>query len=167
MNLAIIYFSQSGWTEKLAKLLEARLTREGHTASMIKLQTDVTVKGGTIRQPMNFNVTNLPDLSIYDAYCIGGPVWAFGPNVVTYKAILQMDDLKKKNVLPFVTMGFPLTGMGGKGAIRHMSDAIRQRNGNPLPGIIVPKMFHNFDIEMEKAVNTCLGYFVDYPMAHP
>lgn len=167
MNIAIIYHSQSGNTEKLAKLLNARLSREGHTVTMFKLETDVLVKGGTIRQPMNFKVTNLPDLSTFDAYCVGGPVWAFGPSVVVYKAIQQMDDLQKKNVLLFVTMGFPLVGMGGKGAIKHMSGAIRAKNGNPLPGIIVPKMFHNFDIEMEKAVSSCLGYFVDYPTTHP
>lgn len=167
MNIAIIYHSQTGNTEKLAKLLDARLKEEGHTVTRFKLETDVPVKGGTIRQPMNFKLTNLPDISTFDAYCIGGPVWAFGPSVVIYKAILQMDDLKKKNVLPFVTMSFPLIGMGGKNAIKHISKAIADKNGNPLPGIIVPKMFHNFDIEMEKAVNSCLGYFVDYPMAHP
>ncbi|MFO7659957.1 MAG: hypothetical protein R6V77_03505 [Candidatus Cloacimonadaceae bacterium] len=167
MNIAIIYHSHSGSTEKLAKLVEVRLTEVGHAISLIKLQTDVPVIGGTIRQPMNFKVTNLPELSTFDAYCIGGPVWAFGPNPVTYKAILQMDDLQKKNALPFVTMGFPLVGMGGKSALKHMSKAIAEKNGNPLPGIIVPKMFHNFDLEMEKAVSNCMGYFEDYPAAHP
>lgn len=71
-----------------------------------------------------------------------------------------MGDLQKKKVLPFVTMGFPFAGMGGKAAIKHMSKAIAEKNGNALPGIIIPKMFRKFDLLMEKAVNDSMAYFV-------
>jgi hypothetical protein len=120
---------------------------------MIELATDVPVKGGSIRQELKFKVTNLPDLSEYDALCVGGPCWAFGPSIVTYKAIQQMGSLNGKKVLPFTTMGFPLEGMGGKGAIKHMSLALQTKGAKVLPGIIIPKMFRNFELLMEKGAS--------------
>jgi len=159
MKIAIIYHSLSGQTAKLAKLMENSLAKAGHAISAIELKTDVPVKGGTIRQPLNFKVTNLPDVSEFDALCIGGPVWAFGPSTVTYKAITQLGELNKKKVLPFVTMGFPLKGMGGKGAIHHMSKALADKGAEVLPGIIVPRMFHNFAQLAEKAAEDSLCFF--------
>lgn len=161
MKIAIIYHSLSGQTKKLAELLKAKLTQEQHIVSITELATDKPVKGGTIREKINFTVTNLPDLSEFDAICIGGPVWAFGPSTVVYKAILQLPDLKGKMAMPFTTMGFPLTDMGGKGAIKHMSKALSDKGAKVLPGIIIPKMFRKFDILMEIATNNCLEYFKD------
>ncbi len=151
MKIGIIYHSLSGQTKKLANLMQTELTRNGHEISLVELQTDVPQKGGSIRQQLNFQVTNLPDLSQFDALCVGGPVWAFGPSTVTFKAIQQMTDLKGKKVLPFCTMGFPLKGMGGNGCIKHMSTALKQKGADVLPGIIVPKMFHNFNLLLTQA----------------
>jgi flavodoxin len=156
MKIGIIYHSQSGTTRKLAQHLQTALTQQGHEITMTELKTDVEQKGGTIRQPMNFTVTNLPDVSAYDALCIGGPVWAFGPSTVTFKAIQQLADLKGKKVLPFCTMGFPLKGMGGKGCIRHFSALLKEKGAEVLPGVIVSKMFHNLEQEIGKAVRQSL-----------
>lgn len=161
MRIAIIYHSQTGHTRKLAELMQSKLAAEGHDITMVEIKTNVPVNSGTFRQPMNFEITNLPELAGFDAYCVGGPVWAFGPSPVIYKAITVMGDLKKKAVLPFVTMGFPLAGMGGKSTLKHMNAAIANTNGSPLPGIIIPRMFHNVDILMEKATNQCIAYFVN------
>ena len=152
MKIGIIYHSMSGQTKKLAQLMQTGLTNQGHEISLIELQTDVPQKGGSIRQQPNFTVTNLPDVTAFDALCIGGPVWAFGPSTVTYKAILQMPALNGKKVLPFCTMGFPLKGMGGNGCIKHCSVALKEKGATVLPGIIVPKMFHNFNALLAQAV---------------
>jgi hypothetical protein len=151
MNIAIIYHSSTGHTRSLAGMIEAGLAEKGHTIKKIELRTSVPVNGGTIRQPLNFEVTNLPDLAEFDSICLGGPVWAFGPCTVTYKAILQMPALNCKKVLPFVCMGFPCKGMGGKGAIRHMTAALTEKGAKVLPGIIVPQMFHNFEKQVKQA----------------
>jgi len=160
MNIAIIYHTMTGNTKILAKRLESKLTREGHEVAMFELETNVPVKGGTIRQPMNFEIVNLPDISDYDALCVGGPVWAFGPSTVIYKAIQLMPNFNGKKVLPFTTMGFPFAGMGGKNAINKISILLLGKAAKILPGIIIPKMFRNFDLLMEKAVGNSLAYFV-------
>jgi flavodoxin len=159
MNIAVLYHSVSGNTKKLAGLIEASLAEAEHTVKKIELHTSVPVKNGSIRQPLNFEVTNLPDLSEFDAICIGGPVWAFGPSTVTYKTILQMPALNGKKVLPFCTMGFPLKGMGGNAAIKHMSKVLADRGAKVLPGIIVPRMFHNFNQLIEEAARDCKKLF--------
>ncbi len=159
MNVAIIFHSLSGQTKKLAGRMAARLIVAGHSVKEIELRTNKPIKSGTIRQPLDFEVTNLPDLAEFDAICVGGPVWAFGPSTVAYKAILQMPALKGKKALSFVTMGFPLKGMGGTAAIRHMNKALTDKGAGVLPGIIVPKMFHNFDLLLEKAAADCVRSF--------
>lgn len=161
MNIAIIYHSQTGQTAKVAKHLETKLTRDGHEVTVFDLKTDVPVKGGSIKQPMNFEIVNLPDITEFDALCVGGPVWAFGPSTVIYKALQLMPNFNGKKVLPFTTMGFPFEGMGGKNAVNHISKVLSGKAAKVLPGIIIPKMFHNFDELMKKAVDNCLAYFKD------
>jgi len=159
MKIGIIYHSLSGQTRKLARLMQAKLKQDGHDTILVELTASPEQKSGTIRQPLKFEVTNLPGISGFDALCVGGPVWAFGPSTVTYKAILQMPELTGIKVLPFVTMGFPLTWMGGNGAIRHMSAALIQKGATVLPGIIVPKMFRKLDLLLEQAAESCRQQF--------
>ncbi len=159
MNIAVIYHSVTGNTEKLARALAARLTRAGHAVTPVKLETDGPIKTGNFRQAMKFKVTNLPDLSGFEALCLGGPVWGFGPSPVTYQAIGQMPDLGGRKVLPFVTMGFPLKGMGGRGSLKHLRQALEKKNATVLPGIIVPRLFHNLEKEIEAGLQGCEQYF--------
>jgi hypothetical protein len=62
-----------------------------------------------------------------------------------------MPALNGKKALPFVTMGFPLKGMGGKAAIKHMSKLLADKGAQVLPGIIVSRMFHNFELQLKQA----------------
>jgi flavodoxin len=159
MKIAVIYHSQTGNTEKLAKYLETSLTGAGHSVTPVKLQTDVEVKSGTRKFMPPFNITNLPNLSEFDAVCVGGPVWAFGPSPVIFKAASQLENLKGKKVLPFVTMGFPCPAMGGKGAIKHLSQALKDKGAEVLPGIIIPRMWHKYERDMQKAAESVIPHF--------
>jgi len=158
MKIAIIFHSQTGQTLRLAKLMESKLTKAGHEVALTQLQTDVPVKEGSIRQPMNFEITNLPDVSGFDVILAGGPVWGFGPSTVIYKAITKLENLKGKKFLAFVTMGFPLTGLGGKATVKQMSKAAAVNGAIILPGIMVPKMFRNFELLLEKGAEDCVKY---------
>jgi hypothetical protein len=157
MRIAILYHSQTGHTQDMAKLIETKLIKAGHEVRTTQLQTNIPQKGGSIRQPMDFEIVNLPDISGFDAIIVGGPVWAFGPSTVVYKALTLMKDLKGKKLLPFVTMGFPLKGMGGKTAIGYMGAVAMANGATVLSGIIIPKMFHNFELLMEKGAESCVN----------
>lgn len=157
MKIGIIFHSLTGHTMRMAMLIEQKLTQANHEVVLTQLQTNKPIKSGSIRQPLDFEITNLPDVSNYDAVIVGGPVWAFGPSTIAYKAITMMKGLKGKKMLPFVTMGFPLEGMGGKAAISHMSNAAKANGAIVLSGIIVPKMFRKFDILMEQGAESCVN----------
>ena len=158
MKIAIIVHSLTGSTLQMAKLIEGKLVKAGHIVNLTQLQTNVPVKTGSIHQPMAFEITNLPDVTEFDAVIAGGPVWAFGPSTIAYKAISTLFGLKGKKLLPFVTMGFPLRGMGGTSAVKHMSKAAAENGAIVLQGVIVPKMFHNFELLMEQGAEDCVNF---------
>jgi len=145
MNIAIVVHSQSGNTLKFANSLQKRLSADGHTVELTQLQTREPVKGGSVRQAMEIQFTNLPDLNAAEVVLFGGPVWAFGPSPVIYQAIKQLGKLNGKRVISFATMGFPLKGMGGKAALRWMDTAAGTQGAKVLPGSICCQMFHNLD----------------------
>jgi flavorubredoxin len=150
MRIAILFHSKTGTTRKFAEIIAARLAKKNHTAEIIELATDVPVKTNSSRQKPDFRVTNLPDCAAFDAVLVGGPVWGLAVSPVV-AVCLQGLKLHGKKFIPFVTMGFPLPGMGGKQAMAFMSKAAAAAGARVLPGKIVPKMFHRPAELMAKA----------------
>ena len=150
MKICVLVHSTTGNTLKFAKLLDQRMKDQGHDVDLFELQTNEPVKNGTLHQPMNFRIMNTPDISEYDAIVAGGPVWAFSISTVIYKCLSSYADLKGKKFVPFVTMGFPSPGMGGKQAIGTLSKIATEKGAEVLSGAVACKMFHNIGDMMEK-----------------
>ena len=91
MNVAVIFFSLTGNTKKIAKILE----REGAHLIRIKKRTGLLSYLGLHRSP-RFNATD------YDLIILGGPVWNRGPARPLSKA-LKKYDFREKQVNLFVT----------------------------------------------------------------
>lgn len=134
MKICIILYSKTGNTLALGKLFEAKLKDKGHSVDLVELKTDPEIASGTAKHHPEFTITNLPDTSEYDALLVGGPVWAFSASPVIYEATKKLGDLSEKKVLPFFTMGFPLTFMGGKQAIGLITKELSKKGANVLPG---------------------------------
>jgi flavodoxin len=148
VKVAIIVHSQSGNTRKFADSLFNRFTGNGHIVNLTQLETTVPIKGGSARQNMDISFTNLPNVVDAELILVGGPVWAFGPSPVIIAAIKQLGNLKGKKVIPFICMGFPFKGMGGKSAIAWMSRTAGTLGAKVLPGGICCQMLHNLDNEI-------------------
>lgn len=159
MKIGIIFHSKTGTTLGFAHLIGGTLREEGHQVELVDLQTDAPVNFGSVRSTPPFKVTNLPDGSSYDALLVGGPVWAFSASPVIYAAVKELKNIKSKKVLSFVTMGLPLPGMGGKQAIALLDKELTAAGAIVLPGVIIPKMFHNFQKLMAEAAQKIKGYF--------
>ncbi len=151
MNIAIIVHSKTGTTRKFADLIADSLKKDGHSTNLLQIETDVPVESGSVRSCKEFSVTNLPDIKTYDTLLFGGPVWGFSASPVIIACINALGDLTGKKVLPFVTMGFPFKFMGGKQAIALMGRNAADKKATVLPGVIIPKLFHDFEKDMEKA----------------
>lgn len=160
MKIGIIFHSKTGTTLGFAHLIGGTLREQGHQIELTDLQTDAPVNFGTVRSAPQFKVTNLPDGDKYDALLVGGPVWAFSASPVLFAAVKELKNIKGKKVLPFVTMGFPLPGMGGKQAIEILEKELTAAGARVLPGVIIPKMFHNFERLKEEVAKKIAGYFI-------
>ena len=100
MEIALIYHSQTGNTERFANALADALMLAGHTVNSIKLQTVNPVKQAHVKSHQDIAFTNLPDPAAFDLILFGGPVWAFGPSPVIIAAISEMGTLSGKKAIP-------------------------------------------------------------------
>ena len=151
MNIGIIVHSKTGTTLKFSEIIAGKCREKGHTVDLVQLKTDIAVDSGSVRQKMNFSLINNPDCSGYDAILAGGPVWALSASPIIIAFLEEQQSFSGKKLLPFVTMSFPFTFMGGKQAIKLMSSTAAGKGAVVLPGKIVPKLFHNYRALMEKA----------------
>lgn len=156
MHLGIVVHSQTGTTLRFGERIAAKLREAGHTVDLVKLETDVPLKSGAVSA---FKIVNLPDGGKFDALLVGGPVWGFSASPVIAAAVKDLKGIAGKKALPFVTMGFPLPGMGGRQAIAQMSGALTASGVKVLPGAIVMKMFHNPGKLMDEAAARIPAFF--------
>lgn len=150
MNICIIIHSKTGTTLKFGKLILESLKKNNHVVDLIELKTDVPINSGSVRQTNKFSLLNIPDCTKYDAVLVGGPVWAFSASPVLIACLKELQGLKGKKVLSFVTMGFPFEFMGGSQAITLMNSTAAGLGAKVLEGKIIPKLFHNYHQHMEK-----------------
>jgi hypothetical protein len=79
---------------------------------------------------------------------------------VIVAGLKALPHISGKKILPFVTMGFPLPGMGGSQAIALMSKVAIGAGATVLPGTVVPKLFHNFKQMMERAASEIVACLI-------
>lgn len=139
MKIGIIVHSKTGRTLSLGELIAVKLRKQGHTATLhhLTIEPDIDAPG----KP--FNITNPPDIAPYDALLVGGPVWAFSASPVAIAYLKTLGDLKGKKLIPFATMGFPFTFMGGARALGQMRKAAAVTGAMVQPGVVVPTLLRD------------------------
>lgn len=145
-HIGIFYYSLTGTTEEFANVIAKALINEKNHIEIAKIKTNVEVTGPY----QKFGILNLPDFSTYDFILIGGPVWAFSICPVVAEFIKKSKGLSNKKVIPFITMGFPLTFLGGNQSLKQMSKLIKENGGIALSGVVVTKLFHKINEMMEE-----------------
>lgn len=131
MNNLIIYYSRSGKTKLVSKIIQEE---KGGTLLEIKDKTNRSgVLGymkGALDAILSSNTDIEPDhvdLTEYDTIYVGTPVWASKPAPAIMK-ILENCDFTDKNIITFATMG----GSGGDTTVKAMNDIIKENNGKIL-----------------------------------
>ncbi len=131
MNNLIIYYSRSGKTKLVSKIIQEE---KGGTLLEIKDKTNRSgVLGyikGALDAMLSSNTDIEPDhvdLTEYDTIYVGTPVWASKPAPAIMK-ILENCDFTDKNIITFATMG----GSGGDTTVKAMNDIIKENNGKIL-----------------------------------
>lgn len=129
MKTAIIYYSHSGNTKKIADILSDYLKQAGEVEAIGLQAQDETAnffrqsarafrhKRAKISQ-VNF------DLDKYDLICFASPVWAFGPAPAMNTYLDKCFNVGGKEIILFTTYG---SGTGNERCLRFMQDILARK----------------------------------------
>ncbi len=146
MKVGIIVHSHTGNTLKAAEKVRERLREKGHEAVLLR----VSAKNEE-RDRKNIILIEKPDTDCYDALVFGAPVWAFSLSPVMREYLTQIKSLKGKRVGCLVTMGLPRPWMGGKRAVRQMSELCRAKGADVAAAELILWQSKNLDQYIEAA----------------
>jgi flavodoxin len=110
MEAAIIYYSYSGNTDKIAKILIEYL-RQKYQVNIARLEAwdeSASFFGQAARALLRKKASIAPaglDLSSYDLICLGTPVWAFAPAPAMNTYLDKCSGLLGRPVVLFTTYG--------------------------------------------------------------
>lgn len=143
MKSAIIYYSFSGNTKKVAHVLSEHLKEKGPVETIELKSLDesgkfLTQAARAFRRkraeiaPVNF------DLCEYDLLCFGTPVWAFGPAPAMNTFLDVCLGVQDKEAILFTTYG---SGTGNERCLNYMQGILTKKGA---------KQFKRFSIQQFK-----------------
>ena len=146
MKSAVIYYSSSGNTASVARILTAHLGRQGQVDPIELEPLDESgsflgqCKRAFFRRRAQLKPVNF-DLAQYDLVCIGTPVWAFGPAPAINSYLDQCSGVKGKKILLFSTYG---SGTGNQRCLNSMRACLARKGATD---------FHEFSVQQYRAAD--------------
>lgn len=123
MKIGIIIHSQTGHTLSVAHKLREQFLNAGHTVSIER----VAASNDTETNVDSIALTCVPKLDKFDMLVLGAPVRGYMLSPVMQAYLRQLQSLKGKVVLGFVTQFFPKPTMGSNQAIERLSAICRSK----------------------------------------
>lgn len=117
MKTGIIVHSHTGHTLTVAEKIKDLLIVGGKDAVLARVSAE-DEKART-----NMVLSSKPETASFDTILFGAPVWAFNLSPVMKAYLNQLDSLKGKKVVCFVTQG----GFGGGRSVRQMVKICRAK----------------------------------------
>lgn len=129
MKSVIIYYSYSGNTRKVAKVLRETLEQKSEVEEidLVSLDEPKSFLAQCHRALFRKRAQIAPvhfDLKEYDLVCVGTPVWAFAPVPAINTFFDQCSGLAKKSVVLFATYG---SGTGMMRCLDYMQKILVQK----------------------------------------
>ncbi|MFC1804321.1 flavodoxin family protein [Candidatus Omnitrophota bacterium] len=129
MRSAVIYYSYSGNTKKVAKVLIGRLKEKGEVDIIELTALDESNKffsqcARAIRHKRAQIAPVNPDLSGYDLICLGTPVWAFAPAPAVNTFLDECSGVGAKPAVLFTTYG---SGTGKERCADYMQQILTKK----------------------------------------
>ncbi len=135
MKSAIIYYSFTGNTHRIACLFADILKNKGEEAVLVRirpLKEQTSFLGQCKEAFLNKKpelYRTLLDLKDFDRVIIGSPVWAFKPTPAINTYIEQCGSLQSKTAICFVTYG---SGAGKNRALEIMKKALEGKGARVI-----------------------------------
>jgi flavodoxin len=129
MKSAVIYYSYSGNTRKVAQALAEYLRQRAEVQILeLKAKDEPVSFFGQCKRAFWHKQADIesidPDFSSYDLICLGSPVWAFGPAPAVNTFLEQCKGAAAKKVVLFTTYG---SGTGNQRSINHMQRILAKK----------------------------------------
>jgi flavodoxin len=122
MNIGLIVYSYTGNTLSVAERLKDRLAQSNHNLTLISIKAKDENPNQT-----KIELTVIPDPANYDRIILASPVRGFQVSPIMKAYLQQWPILTDKPVGCFVTHAFPFPIMGGKTAIKMMTDLVQAK----------------------------------------
>ena len=129
MKSAIIYYSYSGNTKKVAEILAELLGESGQVQQMELIAPEESksflaqCRKALYHLKAKINPVQV-DLSGYDLICFGSPVWAFAPAPAMNTYLDLCTGLEGKKVILFTTYG---SGTGNQRCLKYIQDLLSKK----------------------------------------
>lgn len=147
MKSVIVYYSYSGNTRRVARLLNEELKQKGETELRELKPTDesrnffLQCRRAIKRIRAKLEEVDF-DLSAYDLICIGTPIWAFGPAPAVNTYLDGCCGIEGKQIILFTTYG---SGTGNDKCLNYMQEILAKKGA---------KSFQYFSLSGGKIKNT-------------
>lgn len=131
MNIGIIIYSQTGNTSTAAQQFKEKLEKAGHSVEI----KQITIVGKPSSKEIRLNSS--PEVDDYEALVFASPVQAFSLAQVMKVYLSQLESLKDKKIVCFVTKQLPFNWTGGNQAISQMKNLCETKGGKVSGSAIV------------------------------
>ncbi len=134
MKAVIVYYSYTGNTAKVAKILSEHIKQDG-LVEVIKLALTEEPNAFFIQAIQALSrakakvKTVKTDLSEYNLICLGTPVWAFGPAPAMNRYLNECKGVEGKDVILFVTYG---SGIGVRRCLDIMEKEVKSKGAKRI-----------------------------------
>lgn len=158
MKSLIVYYSYSGNTRKLAKVLKEMLSKKGEV-DMFELKPEdesdnffvqaarAFVAKKAVIEEAPFNAAG------YDLVCIGTPVWAFAPAPAINTYLDGLENLEGKDAVYFITYD---SGMGAGLCLKKMKKILKRKGAFKLYSFMIQQARVNDEDFVKKAITEAL-----------
>ena len=156
MKSIIIYFSLTGNTEKLARLIRKSLSKRDIDVEELRLKGG---EGNFIKESLSalFSrkiLIEKKELKKYNLIFLGSPVWAFSPVPAIVSFVKNVENLSEKKVFLFFTYG---SGTGRRRAERVLRNLVEDRGGEVISTIQIKGRL----MKMPERVEERVKFFLD------
>jgi flavodoxin len=129
MRSAVIYYSYSGNTKSVAKVLIDTLREKGEVREIELTSLDEPnsffKQGGRAWKRIRAKIAPADfDLSTYDLICLGTPVWALAPAPALNTYLDNCNGIEGKEIILFTTYG---SGTGNGRCLNYMQDILSKK----------------------------------------
>lgn len=149
MKIGIIVYSHTGNTLSVAQKLEQALINAGHTVNIERVEP----VNDDMKSSAPIELKSAPDINLYDVIIFASPVQAFTLARVMNLYMSGLPSLTGKKTYCFVTQHLKKTWLGGKKAVKRITEACNAKGADVISSGIISWSSSTREQQIDDLVN--------------